>query len=182
MKIYKNAKIFTSDTAHPWAKVMAVKDGTISYIGDETGEALETAGSVDCDVVDLEGKTVIPGLIDSHQHCLLMANFIKGIAALPPKIHNMDELAEAIREAEKNLEEGRWIEGWGYDEGKLEEKRKPDRHDLDRGSRDTPVVMVRACQHIVSVNSKALEIAGITKDTPDPPGGVIGRDEKGEPD
>ena len=182
MKIFKNAKIFTSDTDRPWAKVMTADHGVISYIGDDTDEALKTGSSADCEVIDLEGKTVIPGLIDSHQHCLLMANFIKGIAALPPKIHNMDELAEAIRDAEKNIEAGRWIEGWGYDEGKLEEKRKPGRYDLDRGSTDSPVVMVRACQHIVSVNSKALEIAGITKDTPDPPGGVIGRDSDGEPD
>jgi predicted amidohydrolase YtcJ len=179
MILYRNAKIFTADKDNPWADAMLVEDERIIWVGKKE-ECPEISG--DIEKVDLGGRTVIPGLIDSHQHCLLMANFIKGIAALPPKIHNMSELAEAIKEAEKTLEPGRWIEGWGYDEGKLEEKRKPNRYDLDKGSVDTPVVMVRACQHIVSVNSKALEIAGITKDTPDPPGGVIGRDEKGEPD
>ena len=179
MILYRNAKIFTADKDNPWADCMAVEDGKILWACDYS-DVPEFEDEYED--VDLGGRTVIPGLIDSHQHCLLMANFIKGIAALPPKIHNMSELAEAIKEAEKTLEPGRWIEGWGYDEGKLEEKRKPNRYDLDKGSVDTPVVMVRACQHIVSVNSKALEIAGITKDTPDPPGGVIGRDEKGEPD
>ena len=179
MILYRNAKIFTADKDNPWADCMAVEDGKILWACDYS-DVPEFEDEYED--VDLGGRTVIPGLIDSHQHCLLMANFIKGIAALPPKIHNMSELAEAVREAEKTLECGRWIEGWGYDEGKLEEKRKPNRYDLDKGSLDIPVVMVRACQHIVSVNSKALEIARITKDTPDPPGGVIGRDENGEPD
>ena len=194
---YINCKIFTSDTELPLANAMTVENGRISWIGDaselaaapgnisEQPAAAKTAQSATTapgQIVDLGGHTVIPGLIDSHQHCLLMANLVKAIAALPPKVHDMDELAEAIREAEKDLEEGRWIEGWGYDEGKLKEKRKPNRYDLDRGSTETPVVIVRACQHIVSVNSKALEIAGITRDTPDPEGGVIGRDAKGEPD
>ncbi len=203
--LYTNCKIFTSDSERPWANAMAVEDGRISWIGDAAGLAvtgLDATGPAAADLattnpaatnpdaadphptqtIDLGGRTVIPGLIDSHQHCLLMANFIKGIAALPPRVHDMDELAEAIREAEENLEEGRWIEGWGYDEGKLKEKRKPNRWDLDRGSTATPVVIVRACQHIVSVNSKALEIAGIDRNTPDPEGGVIGRGPDGEPD
>ena len=180
-KKYINCKIFTSDCDRPWASAMMVENGRISWIGDEEDlVCAEKAG--DHEIVDLGGRTVIPGLIDSHQHCLLMANFIKGIAALPPRVHNMDELAEEIKSAESTLEEGRWIEGWGYDEGKLEEKRKPDRYDLDRGTTETPVVIVRACQHIVSVNSKALKIAGIDRDTPDPEGGVIGRDANGEPD
>ena len=180
-KKYINCKIFTSDTDHLWAEAMTVEDGHISWIGDANDMTCDEE-AVAYEIIDLGGRTVIPGLIDSHQHCLLMANFIKGIAALPPRVHNMDELAAEIRRAAETTEEGRWIEGWGYDESKLNEKRKPNRYDLDRGSVDIPVVMVRACQHIVSVNSKALEIAGITRDTPDPSGGVIGRDADGEPD
>ncbi|ADU51999.1 Amidohydrolase 3 [Thermaerobacter marianensis DSM 12885] len=74
-----------------------------------------------------------------------------------------------------------WILGWGYDEGKLAEGRAPTRWDLDRGAADVPVVITRICYHVVAVNSKALELAGITRDTPDPPGGRIDRDERGEP-
>ncbi|QIA27688.1 amidohydrolase [Thermaerobacter sp. PB12/4term] len=74
-----------------------------------------------------------------------------------------------------------WILGWGYDEGKLAEGRAPTRWDLDRGASDVPVVLTRICYHVVAVNSKALELAGITRETPDPPGGRIDRDEHGEP-
>ena len=88
---------------------------------------------------------------------------------------------EIIASGNNGSEEIPWIRGWGYDEGKYTEKRSPNRYDLDRGSKDLPVFLVRSCEHIRCVNSKALEIAGITKATPDPPGGSIDRDENGEP-
>jgi predicted amidohydrolase YtcJ len=74
-----------------------------------------------------------------------------------------------------------WIEGWGYDEGKLTDRRSPTRLDLDKAATDVPVIVTRTCGHIVVVNSLALEMAGITKDTPNPPGGEIDKDVNGEP-
>ena len=76
---------------------------------------------------------------------------------------------------------GEWIEGWGYDEQGLLEKRSPTRYDLDRGCSDSPVSIMRTCAHIRCVNSMALKLAGIDRNTPDPPGGEIERDENGEP-
>ena len=79
------------------------------------------------------------------------------------------------------LNEGNhWIKGWGYDEGKLVDERSPTRWDLDRATTDIPIFISRTCTHIAVVNSKALELAGITKDTPDPQGGRIDRDSNGE--
>src|SRR5699024_1156418 len=87
----------------------------------------------------------------------------------------------AIRRRREEQSPGEWIEGWGYDEQGLLEKRSPNRYDLDRGCSDAPVSVMRTCAHIRCVNSAALRLAGIDRNTPDPPGGEIERDENGEP-
>lgn len=180
--IYKNAKIFTSDETCPYAEAMLVEDGTITAIGSLSG-CMEKVSADDKGVstIDLGGKRVLPGFIDSHMHGLMLAEYSDQIAALPPLVNSIEDLTEAVRAeaAKKSVDE--WIRGWGYDEGKLAEHRRPDRYDLDKGAPDHPVCILRSCIHIASVNSKALEMAGITKDTPDPEGGHIVRDDNGEP-
>ena len=172
--LFKNGKIFTSNRQQLYAEAMLVEDGAIKWIGnDPADEKSET--------IDLKGKTVIPGIIDAHMHPMMLAEYSKRIACLPPRVNSIEDLIDEISEAAKTTEEGGWICGWGYDEGKYAEKRSPNRYDLDRGCADKPVFLVRSCEHIRCVNSKALEIAGITKDTPDPPGGKIDRDTDGEP-
>ena len=175
-KAFVNGKIFTSNREDLYADAMIVQDGVITWIG--TGEEMpETAA----ETVDLGGKTVIPGFVDAHMHPVMLAEYSKQIACLPPKVNSIEELKQEIRRVYNESEEGQWICGWGYDEGKYAEKRSPNRWDLDEASPDKPVFLVRSCEHIRCVNSKALEIAGITRDTPDPQGGEIGRDENGEP-
>ena len=186
--LYTNAKIFTSDRNGLYADAMLVECGTIQWIGTGSPE------DVPDEVVDLQGKTVIPGLIDAHMHPLMLAEYSKQIPCLPPKVNSIEDLVAEIARVRRDIMDvgyihagdmdgsaTPWICGWGYDEGKYTEKRSPNRYDLDRGSEDLPVFLVRSCEHIRCVNSKALEIAGITKDTPDPPGGSIDRDENGEP-
>ena len=134
------------------------------------------------EIVDLGGKRVLPGFVDCHMHAIMLANFSKQISVLPPEIYSIEDLKASIARVRSSQEEGQWIMGWGYDEGKLKEGRAPNRYDLDAGCSDSPVVVQRSCTHIWSANSKVLEMAGITKETPDPPGGRIGRDENGEPD
>ena len=182
-KLFSNAKIFTSDRDCLYADAMLVENGRIQWIG--TGAPAETPD----EIIDLQGKTVIPGLIDAHMHPLMLAEYSKQIACLPPRVNSIEDLIAEIARVRQEIiaagntegEEIPWICGWGYDEGKYAEKRSPNRYDLDRGSEDYPVFLVRSCEHIRCVNSKALEIAGITKDTPNPPGGSIDRDENGEP-
>ncbi|MBR4861043.1 MAG: amidohydrolase [Firmicutes bacterium] len=180
--LYINGKIFTSDDTMLHAEAMAVKDGRIAWVG--TGEQVQTLRMEDetTRVVDFGGKRVLPGFVDCHMHAIMLADFAKQISVLPPDIYSIEDLKDAIHKVRSNQEEGQWIMGWGYDEGKLAENRAPNRHDLDAGCSDSPVVVQRSCTHIWSANSKALEMAGITKDTPDPEGGRIGRDENGEPD
>lgn|GEM_PF-100987 len=199
--LYHNGKIFTCDSELPHAEVMIVCGGRIVWVGGdaEAEDALaETAGMADAAEgmvagvnltrVDLRGRRVLPGFIDNHMHPVELAEYSREISILPPEITSIEELAEAIRcewEAlggSKAPTDGSvWIQGWGFDEGKLAEHRTPNRYDLDRGSDKVPVSIVRACQHIRVLNSRALEICGIDASTPDPEGGQIDKDEKGEP-
>ena len=181
-RLYINGKIFTSDDNRPYAEAMAVKDGRICWVGSDAeaeavGIAADSAG-----IIDFGAKRVLPGFVDCHMHAIMLADFARQISVLPPEIYSIEDLKAAIRRVRNEQEEGQWILGWGYDEGKLSENRAPNRRDLDEACSDSPVLMQRSCTHIWAVNSKALELAGITKDTPDPEGGRIGRDENGEPD
>lgn len=179
--LYKNAEIFTSDDRKPYCQAFAVKDGRIAWMG--TNQETKGAASLSGAIVDLGGKRVIPGIVDAHMHAVMLAEYSRIIAALPPEILSIEALIEEIKKKSSEVPEDEmvWIQGWGYDEGKLIEKRAPLRYDLDRGSDRLPVVITRTCIHIIAVNSKAMELAGITKATPDPEGGMIGRDEEGEP-
>ena len=173
---YTNGKIFTSDDANLYADAMLVEGERIKWVGKE---AEMPAG--DYETVDLNGKRVIPGFVDAHMHPIMLADFSKKISALPPVVNSLTDLEQKIAEVRDKQEAGEWIQGWGYDEGKLAEKRSPNRYDLDKGCSDSPVIIFRTFVHVNCVNSKALELAGITKDTPDPQGGEIDRDENGEP-
>lgn len=176
VKIFRNGKIFTSDREMLYAESFIAEDGIITWIGKET-DMPEVSG----EVIDLKGKRVIPGFIDTHMHPVILADCAQKISCLPPSVNSIEELAEVIKKEAENKESGQWIQGWGYDEEKFAEHRAPTRWDLDKGTAELPVELLRSCSHVRSVNSKALELAGITKDTPDPPGGEIDRDEKGEP-
>lgn len=174
--LFENGIIFTSDDTNLYADAMLVSDGSIRWIGKK-----ENIPAGEYEHVNLQGACVVPGFIDAHMHPVMLADFSKKISALPPEVHSIEELKEKIRQVRSAQQPGEWIEGWGYDEGKFEEKRSLNRYDLDAGCSDSPVSITRTCGHIRCVNSKALEIAGITRDTPDPEGGEIERDAYGEP-
>lgn len=176
--LYKNGKIFTSDDHNLYAESMAVKDGKIAWIG-KNGQIDESDAA---EIVDLDGRRVLPGFVDCHMHAIMLADCCQQISALPPVVSSIEDLINKIRDSRKEQSAGQWIQGWGYDEGKLEEHRAPNRYDLDRGCSDSPVIVKRTCGHVCAVNSKALEMAGVTADTPDPEGGRIGRDKDGAPD
>ena len=177
---FEHAAILTEDPANPTADTMVVEGEKIAWIGRAEDLPEPYAGDA-CTAVDLAGARVIPGFIDAHMHALMLAGFSKKISALPPAVHSIEELVDAVRERRAEQGPDQWIEGWGYDEALLAEKRSPTRWDLDRGCADAPVCILRTCGHIRCVNSRALELAGIDRNTPDPEGGQIERDENGEP-
>ncbi|MDD7036003.1 MAG: amidohydrolase [Firmicutes bacterium] len=176
IKAFTGGRIFTSCPDKPFVDSILVEDGVIVCAGERSelppGKYEEE---------DLAGRTVIPGFVDAHMHPLMLADYSEQIACLPPEVNSIEDLKDRIAEEAARTEEGGWILGWGYDEGKFAEGRSPNRYDLDRGSSRHPVFIVRSCEHIRCVNSRALEIAGIDRNTPDPPGGTIEKDENGEP-
>ncbi len=176
VRTFINGKIFTSNPEQPYANAMIVRDGKIVWIGEQSD--LE---NIEGDCVDLSGNRVLPGFIDAHLHPLWLANASTQIACTPPLVNSIADLIEQIRNLSTSNKSDKWIEGWGYDEGKLSEGRAPARWDLDEATTDIPIFITRTCTHIAVVNSKALELAGITKNTPDPQGGKIDRDSNGEP-
>lgn len=178
--LFINEKIFTSDAKHPYADAMVVQDGKILWTGEQ--DAMPAAWKEEiASVTDLEGRRVIPGFVDAHMHPVMLADFLKKITIMPPEINSIEELVSAIQKKRSQQPAGAWIQGWGYDEQGFSEKRSPNRYDLDRGCSDSPVSITRTCAHIRCVNSMALKMAGIDRNTPDPPGGEIERDENGEP-
>ena len=188
--IFINGKIFTSDESCPYADSMVTEGGRIVWIGEKDSMPQEYAEMIaahpctengSSPVTDLKNRRAIPGFVDAHMHPVMLADFRKKITAMPPEINSIEDLTAAIKERREHQAPGEWIEGWGYDEQGLLEKRSPTRYDLDRGCSDSPVSIMRTCAHIRCVNSMALKMAGIDRNTPDPPGGEIERDENGEP-
>ena len=156
--------------------VVVVKDGWIIAAG-KRGEVKILDGA---ELIDVSRKTVLPGLIDAHHHFLGMGiNMIQRIS-----LRDTESLAEAVEKVKQKVaqtEKGEWVLGGGWDESKWEEKRYITKYDLDPFSKDNPMLLSRVCGHLITLNSKGLEIAGITKDTPNPPGGQVDKGEDGEP-
>ncbi|MFB0501442.1 MAG: amidohydrolase [Candidatus Bathyarchaeia archaeon] len=173
-----NGKVYTLNHKKPTAQAVATFDEKIVYVG-ENSEASKLVGPK-TKVVDLEGKTVLPGFTDCHVH---MAGFGRSFSELNLRnVTSIAELKELIREESQQLPVGTWILGNGWDQEKLTEKRLPTRWDLDEAAPDNPAVLFRVCTHICAANTKALEKAEIGRSTVAPLGGEIDKDPStGEP-
>jgi predicted amidohydrolase YtcJ len=183
--IYHGGNIITINDAQPKAEAVAVKDGKILTVGSMK-EVLGSKGS-DTQMVDLKGSTMLPGFVDAHGHVMggglqaLSANLLappdgeaKDIAAVQDILRNWMAANETV------VQKVGLIVGFGYDNAQLAEVRHPVREDLDEVSGDVPIVLVHQSGHIISVNSKALEIGEITAETENPSGGVIQRGDDGK--
>ncbi|WP_027626113.1 amidohydrolase [Clostridium lundense] len=156
---------------------VAIKDGKIIAVTDMKN--IDAYKGKSTSVMDLKGQTVIHGLIDSHMHA-----FFAGINLMNIDLshtNSLNDLLELLKKRTATTKPGEWINGQCWNNSTWKDSSFPTRKDLDTVSPNNPVLFMRVCYHVAVVNSKALELAGITKDTPDPEGGVIGRDENGEP-
>ena len=178
--IIKNGNIYSLDAGNTRYRAMAVRDGRIVALGkNEDMEPLEGAGVM---VEDAEGRTILPGFIDAHCHLLsLRGKQLLQVDCSPGKVKNIDDIIRALERKAAETPPGQWVLGGSYDYSKLEEKRHPTRKDLDRASTEHPIHLRSQTCHSGVCNSKAFEIAGITKGTEDPPGGTFVRDESGAP-
>ena len=170
--ILHNGKIVTVDKDFTTTEALAVRGDRFVAVGDNA-TVLKEAGP-NTQVIDLEGRTVVPGLIDTHLHMSMAALNRPAVKLLDAR--SVDDVKKLIAERVAQTPPGQWvIASSGWHESLLKEGRLPTRHELDEVSPNNPVFIPRG-GHVVTVNSKALELAGIKKDTPDPKGGVIVRD------
>ena len=178
--ILVNGNIHTMDPALPKVQEVVVHDGRIAYVGDSrTASGFKGSKS---QVIDLKGQTVLPGFIESHMHPLWFGIGLLQVNCGPSVVPSMVKMAEKIKSVVDHTPKGEWILGTGWDHTKMQEKRFPNRWDLDKAAPDHPVFLKRTCAHMAVVNSKALALAGITKATPNPESGEIVRDpQSGEP-
>jgi predicted amidohydrolase YtcJ len=179
--IYHNGTVITMDDARPLAEAVAVRSGRIVAVGSEV-DVMAGAGK-GTRVVDLQGRTMLPGLVDSHGHAYLVGLQSTTANLLPPPdgagsdIAALQGLLSAWAELNPEFVENiGWIVGFGYDDSQLAEGRHPTRQELDAVSTDYPVVIIHQSGHLGVANSRALALAGITADTKDPEGGVFRRE------
>jgi len=173
-----NGNIITINPSRPQAQAVAIRNSRIIEVGKNA--EIECLIKKSTKVIDLNGKAVIPGLIDTHIH---LAGFGKTLAEVNLRgIQSIKEMQHKLKQRVEKTEEEEWILGRGWDQDRLKEKRYPARGDLDVLSPNNPVVFTRVCGHLCVVNSTALEKAGITAETTSPPAGRIDKDSKtGEP-
>jgi predicted amidohydrolase YtcJ len=175
--LIKNATILTMDAADTTATSLLIDGGRIVAVNPAPEQAKDAM------VVDLGGKTVVPGLIDAHTHMEMIAyGWNIAVDVKPPLVKSIDDMVSRLAEKAATLPAGKWILGQGmhYQNQHLVEGRYPNRWDLDRVSTEHPVV-VRFSFHINIFNSKALEVLGVDKNTPDSDGGYLERTEDGTP-
>lgn len=185
--IYFGGDILTMNDAQPTAQAVAVKDGNIIAVGDFNSIKQEHKVAA-TSMVDLDGRTLLPGFIDSHGHLFLSAIksiFVDMDPAPASNVRNIGDIQrnfslELAKRAKEGKDDDRMLIGWGYDHAMLEEGRHPTRHDLDKISTDKPIMLIHFSAHQVVANTKLLEIAGISAETENPDGGVIQREEDGK--
>jgi len=176
--IYINGNVLTVDDSKPEAEAVVVSRGKIVFVGGKEGALKYKRGRTK--VVDLGGKTLLPGFFDPHSHFLstaLTSDFIKLSSPPIDTIESIDDIVDQmkVRIVERNMKPGTCIVGWGFDQSLLKEGRIPTSRDLDRVSTEHVVAAFHQSGHIGAINNYGLKKLGITSDTLDPEGGRIGR-------
>lgn len=171
--------ILTMDERQPVAAAVALQHGDVLAVGAEADVRAAVAGPFDD--INLNGRLATPGLIDAHAHVVYVGLEQRELDVSVDAVSSIDEIVRLVRQRAQSAPAGTWIVGNGYDQASLAEQRHPNREDLDAAAPDHPVLLMRSCHHIGAVNSRALALAGIDRNTADPDGGTIDRDEHGEP-
>ena len=183
--VYGGGDIITMVGETPqYAEAIVVKDGKIDFVGS-SDKALIIAG-VGHRMVDLKGKTLLPGFIDGHAHFASFSAQAIGAQILPPPDAGAKDISTLINILKTwNTIENRaltgWIFGMGFDDSVLKEKRFPTKHDLDQVSTEFPIMIIHISAHFAVVNSKGLELLGINSKSKNPEGGIIRREKGNEP-
>jgi predicted amidohydrolase YtcJ len=178
--VVSNAKVYTVDSRMPKAEAFAVKASRFTAVGSNTeingliGKGTQT--------FDARGMTIVPGFIDTHNHATGNVLLYEVLVGNPYEVEfvTIARIVEKLRAKARETPPGTWVEGYFFDDTKLKDNRPLNLHDLDQVSKNHPVAVHHRGGHTSFYNSKALEMADINKNTPNPPGGTFDRDANGE--
>jgi predicted amidohydrolase YtcJ len=169
-----NANVHTMNPNMPTAEAVAIKDGVFIKVG--ANKQIKPFIGKKTKVIDLSGKTVLPGLIDTHVH---VADFGRCLLWLDlTSAKSIGELQRLVKKKAKQTHAGKWVIGRGWNQSRFKENRMPTREDLDKAAPDNPVILYHEAAMICAVNSTALALAGVTEKTAVPAGGTIEKNQK----
>jgi predicted amidohydrolase YtcJ len=168
-----NARISTMKPDGTTADALDIQDGKIVAVG--TNDEITTYRQPDTMVIDAEGKIVLPGFIEPHNHLISFGTSLLAVDVRTPPNRTITDVVDRLRQRASETSEGEWVVGRGYDDTGVTDMRHPTRDDLDRASTKHPIVIWHISGHLLAANSLALSIGEVTSDTQDPPGGRIGR-------
>jgi predicted amidohydrolase YtcJ len=177
--VFRNARIHTMDAARPRADALAARGGRLLAVGTEADVA--AAAGRDARVVDLGGRAVVPGFVESHCHFLTTGLTLRQVDARTPPNTTIADIRRRVAEFAGRMSPGAWILGWGYDDTLIAERRALTRQDLDEAAPDHPVYIRHVSGHLSYTNSAAIRLAGIGRGAQAPPGGHVVLDARGEP-
>lgn len=180
--VLKNGLVVTMDSKGSFQQSVGIEKDKIIYVG--SNREVEKHIGPKTRVMDVKGCTVLPGINDSHMHTLFFGATKPplSIDLTFPNVKSISDIADQVRQKARILPQNQWIIGYGWNQSFLKEDRLPRKEDLDNVSRNHPLFLVDFSGHNILVNSRALDMANIHRDTPDPAGGKIERDiGSGEP-
>lgn len=175
--IFTNCKILTMNVAQPEATALVVEENKILFVGNDA-DALSFKQS-DSNIIDGQGTSLLPGFNDSHMHLLGLGVSMNAVDCRG--LTDIAALMERVKEKVQSSALGVVITGRGWDQNKWTDGRYATRDDLDKVAPEHPVILTRACGHVLVANSLALQLAGVDANTMDMEGGSLDRDEQGQP-
>ena len=178
-QVFINGNVVTMNPDAPEATAFGIFGDRFFSVGSD--EEVEKGADEGTDVVDLGGKTVIPGFNETHNHLSMYAMTLLHADCRTPPNQNIEDIKNRIRDMVGSAKPGEWIRGWGYDDTLISDKRHLTWKDLDEVAPRNPVYISHVSGHLAYINSMALQIAGIGPETPQPDGGEIDKDENGVP-
>ena len=178
--IVSNAKVYTMDPALPRAEAFAVSAGRIIAVG--TAADIRGLSGKRTQTIDARQMTIVPGFADCHNHAGGTTLLYEVLVGNPFEVEfvTIASIVEKLRARARTVPPGTWVDGYFHDDTKLKDKRPLNRHDLDQVSTEHPVVVRHRGGHTSFYNSEALELAKVTRDTPNPPGGTFDKDANGD--
>jgi predicted amidohydrolase YtcJ len=175
--IVTNAYIYTVDENRPLAEAMAIREGRIVFVGSNRGA--EVHAGPNAERMDLRGRTVIPGMVDAHAHLTSLGQSLRRVDLVGTRSYQ--EVIDRVVERARTTPNGEWIQGRGWDQNDWGVTDFPTHEALSRAVPNHPVYLTRVDGHAALVNRRALDLAGVTRETPDPEGGRFIRDAQGNP-